>query len=206
MTRLMPRSAAASLAALLTACAAPETPPDKVAAPADAAPPIMIDAPALGPNGGPNTDEEWARVTRLQRADILAAAEGTPEAKARFALMMDCGRYASDYGSRKFFDETQAGLPKDEACLAKSNAASAAFYAEADKPLTLSEMDRFQYFNSGLIQDREEFREQGDAAAQRAYLQAKTEACFAAPNQPLGLTAELLTECPISLNGTPIAE
>lgn len=201
----MLRSATVALATFLAACTAPEAPPAEVAVPADASPPIIIDAPALGPNGGPNTDEEWARVTRLQRADIVAAAEGTPEAKARFALMMDCGRYASDYGSRKFFDETQAGLPKDEACLTKSNAASAAFYAEADKALILSEMDRFQYFNSGLIQDREEFREQGDAAAQRAYLQARTEACYAAPDQPVGLTAELITECPISLNGTPIA-
>lgn len=193
------------LAALvLCACAAPQEAPETIAV-AEAPPPIMIDMPAQGPNGGPNTDAEWARVTRLQRAEILAAAEATPEAKARFALMMDCGRYASDYGSRKFFDESNAGLPKDEACLARSDAASAAFYAEADKALTLSEMDRFQYFNSGLIQDREEFREQGDAAAQRAYLQARTEACFAAPDQPEGLTSELLSGCPIDLTGGPIA-
>jgi hypothetical protein len=190
----------------LSACAAPEAPPAEIAAAAEAAPPIMIDRPAQGPNGGPNTDAEWARVTRLQRADILARAQATPEAKARFALMMDCGRYASEYGSRKFFDESNAGLPKDEACLAESDKASAAYYAEADKALTLNEMDRFQYFNSGLIQDRQEFREQGDAAAQRAYLQAKTEACFAAPDQPPGLTSELLTDCPITLTGTPIAK
>ena len=38
---------------------------------------------ALGPNGGPNTDEEWARVTRLQRTDILAAvARPTDAVKA----------------------------------------------------------------------------------------------------------------------------
>lgn len=196
----MLRPAAISLAALLAACAAPEAPPAEVAAP------IMMDVPAQGPNGGPNTDEEWARVTRLQRAEILARAEGTLEAKDRFALMMDCGRYASDYGSRKFFDDDKAGRPKDEACLALSDTASAAFYAEADKALTLNEMDRFQYFNSGLIQDREEFREQGDAAAQRAYLQAKTEACFAAPDLPPGLTAELLTGCPIAPDGEAIAK
>lgn len=186
---------------VLSACAAPEAPP------ADAPPPMMvIEGPAQGPYGGPNTDAEWARVTRLQRADILARAEATTEAKARFALMMDCGRYASDYGSRKLFDESNAGLPKDEACLAKSSQATAAFYAEADKAITLSEMDRFQYYNSGLIQDREEFREQGDAAAQRAYLQAKIEACFAAPDQPPGLTAGLLTDCPIDRTGGPIAK
>ncbi len=202
----MLRPAAVSLAALLAACAAPETPPAEVAAPIETAPPIMMDVPAQGPNGGPNTDEEWARVTRLQRAEILAAADASPEAKARFALMMDCGRYASDYGSRKFFDDDTAGRPKDEACLALSDAASAAFYAEADKALTLNEMDRFQYFNSGLIQDRQEFREQGDAAAQRAHLQARTEACFAARDQPPGLTAALLTDCPIALTGTPIAK
>ncbi len=190
----------------LSACAAPEAPPAEIAASPEAAPPIMIDSPAQGPNGGPNTDAEWARVTRLQRADILARAPATPEAKARFALMMDCGRYATDYGLRKLLDESNASLPKDEVCLAKSGAASAAFYAEADKALTLSEMDRFQYYNSGMIQDRQEFREQGDAAAQRAYLQAKTEACFAAPDQPPGLTSELLTDCPITLTGTPIAK
>lgn len=195
----MLRPAALALAAMISACVAPEAPPAEVAAP------IMMDVPAQGPNGGPNTDQEWARVTRLQRAEILARAEGTLEAKDRFALMMDCGRYASDYGSRKFFDDDKAGRPKDEACLALSDAASAAFYAEADKALTLNEMDRFQYFNSGLIQDREEFREQGDAAGQRGYLQARTEACFAAPDQPPGLTAELLTDCPIALTGTPIA-
>lgn len=196
----MLRPAAVSLAALLAACAAPEAPPAEVAAP------IMMEAPAQGPNGGPNTDEEWARVTRLQRAEILARAEGALEAKDRFALMMDCGRYASDYGSRKFFDDDKAGRPKDEACLALSDAASEAYYAEADKALTLNEMDRFQYFNSGLIQDREEFREQGDAAAQRAYLQARTEACFAAPDLPPSLTAELLTGCPIAPDGEAIAK
>ena len=196
----MLRHAALALAVLLTACAAPEAPPTETA------PPIMMDVPAEGPNGGPNTDEEWARVTRLQRADILARASATPEAKARFALMMDCGRYASDYGSRKFFDDDKAGRPKDEACLALSDAASAAFYAEADTALALNEMDRFQYFNSGLIQDREEFREQGNADAQRAYLQAKTEACFAAPDPPPGMTPALLTECPIALTGAPIAK
>lgn len=201
----MRRSAALALA-LVTACAAPEAPPAQVGAPIETAPQIMMDVPAQGPNGGPNTDEEWARVTRLQRGEILARAEAAPEAKARFALMMDCGRYVSDYGSRKFFDDDTAGRPKDEACLAMSDAASAAFYAEADQALTLNEMDRFQYFNSGLIQDREEFREQGDAAAQRAYLQARTEACFAAPDQPPSLTAELLTDCPIALTGTPIAK
>jgi hypothetical protein len=202
----MLRPAALALAAMISACAAPEAPPAEVAAPIESAPPIMMDVPAQGPNGGPNTDQEWARVTRLQRAEILARAEGTLEGKDRFALMMDCRRYASDYGSRKFFDDDKAGRPKDEACLALSDAASEAFYAEADKALTLNEMDRFQYFNSGLIQDREEFREQGDAAAQRAYLQARTEACFAAPDQPPGLTAELLTDCPIALTGTPIAK
>lgn len=201
----MRRSAALALA-LVTACPAPEAPPAQVGAPIETASPIMMDVPAQGPNGGPNTDEEWARVTRLQRAEILARAEAAPEAKARFSLMMDCGRYVSDYGSRKFFDDDTAGRPKDEACLAMSDAASAAFYAEADQALTLNEMDRFQYFNSGLIQDREEFREQGDAAAQRAYLQARTEACFAAPDQPPSLTAELLTDCPIALTGTPIAK
>ncbi len=166
----------------------------------------MIETRAQGPNGEPNTDEEWARVTRLQRADILARAPASPEAKARFALMMDCGRYATDYGLRKLVDESNAGLPKDESCLAKSGAASAAFYAEADKALPLSEMDRFQYYNSGMIQDRQEFREQGDAATQRAYLQAKVEACFAAPDLPPGLTSELLTDCPVDLNGGPIGK
>jgi hypothetical protein len=192
-------------AAVLSACAAPQEAPEANAV-AEAPPPIMIDIAAQGPNGGPNTNEEWARVTRLQRAEILAAADATPEAKARFALMMDCGRYATDYGLRKLLDDSSADLPKDDACLAKSGTASAAFYAEADKALTLSEMDRFQYYNSGQIQDREEFREQGDAAAQRAYLQARTEACFAAPDQPPRLTPELLTDCPIALTGTPIAK
>jgi hypothetical protein len=201
------RSILLPLAALvLSACAAPEAPPAEIAASPQAAPPIMIETRAQGPNGGPNTDEEWARVTRLQRADILARAPASPEAKARFALMMDCGRYATDYGLRKLVDESNAGLPKDESCLAKSGAASAAFYAEADKALTLSEMDRFQYYNSGMIQDRQEFREQGDAATQRAYLQAKVEACFAAPDLPPGLTSELLTDCPVDLTGGPIGK
>jgi hypothetical protein len=66
-------------------------------------------------------------------------------------------------------------------------------------------MDRFQYYNSGMIQDRQEFREQGDAATQRAYLQARTEACFAAPDLPPGLTTALLTDCPVDLTGGPIA-
>jgi len=38
----------------------------------------MMDVVAVGPNGGPNTDEEQARVTRKQRADILARADATP--------------------------------------------------------------------------------------------------------------------------------
>lgn len=202
---MRPRTLLPLVAALLAACAAPPKGIDPIAV-ADAPPPIMIDMPAQDPNGGPNTDAEWARVTRLQRAEILAAAQGTPEAKARFALMMDCGRYASSYGSRKFFDDRGAGLPEDEACRASSDTASAAFYAEAEKALTLNEMDQFQYFNSGLIQSAEEFREQGDAFAQRAYLQAKTEACFAAPDQPKGLTPELLTDCPIAPEGAPVAK
>lgn len=194
------------VAVLLFACAAPEAPPADPAASAGSAPPIMIDTPAQGPNGGPNTDEEWARVTRLQRLEILARAEATPEAKARYALMMDCGRYAYSYGSRKFFDESKAGLPKNEACLALSDAASAAFYAEAGKVLTLNEMDAFQYFNSGLIQHSEEFRALGAAAAQRAYLQAKVEVCFAAPDLPAELSAALLTDCSIAPEGAPIVK
>ena len=67
-------------------------------------------------------------------------------------------------------------------------------------------MDRFQFFNSGLIQDRQEFREQGDAASQRAYLQAKVEACFAAPDLPESLSASLLTDCPMASTGEPIAK
>lgn len=191
---------AAALLVFASACAATEAP---LAPEAEAPPVIMIDIPAEGPNGRPNTDEEWAKAAREQRAEILAGAEGTPEAKARFALMMDCGRYVSDYGSRKFFDDSNSGRPADEVCDAQSKDASAAFYAEADKALTLSEMDRFQYFNSGLIQDREEIREQGDAAAQRAYLQAKTETCFAAPDLPADVSASYLSDCPILLDDTP---
>jgi len=200
------RSAAVVLAALLAACAAPEAPASHVAPVVESAPPIMMDAPAQGPNGGPNTDAEWARVTRLQRAEILAAADATPEAKARFALMMDCGRYVSDYGTRKYFDDENAGRPKDEACDTRSRTASDAFMTLAEQALPLSEMDQFQYYNSGLIQDREEFREQGDAAAQRAYLQAKAEACFAAPDLPPELSASLLTDCPMAPEGAPIAK
>lgn len=196
----MLRHAALALAVLLTACAAPEVPP------AQSATPIMMDVPAEGPNGGPNTDEEWARAARQQRAEILAAAESTPEAKARYALMMDCWRYVSDYGTRKFFDDVDAGRPKDEACDARSRDASDAFISLADEALTLSEMDAFQYFNSGLILDKEEFREVGGAAAQRAYLQKKAEACFAVPDLPAALSASLLAECPIALTGAPIAK
>lgn len=202
----MLRPAALALAVLATACAAPEAPPAEVAASIESAPPIMMDAPAQGPNGGPNTDEEWARVTRLQRAEILAAADASPEAKARFALMMDCGRYASDYGSRKFFDDQKAGRPKDESCLGLSNAISEAFYAFADEALTLNEMDRFQYFNSGLIQDREELRGQGDTGAQRAYLKTKVEACFAASSLPETTMLSLFEGCPMALEGDPIAK
>lgn len=194
------------LAALvLCACAAPQEAPEAITV-AEAPPPMMIDMPAQGPNGGPNTDAEWAHATRLQRAEILAAADATPEAKARFALMMDCGRYTSDYGSRKFFDDEKAGRPKDESCLALSKTASEAFYAFADEALTLNEMDRFQYFNSGLIQDREEFREQGDAAAQRAYLKGKLGACFAASDLPEIIIVSLFEGCPLDLDGDPIAK
>ncbi|MCU0731303.1 MAG: hypothetical protein MUE84_06915 [Hyphomonas sp.] len=194
------RSAAVVIAPLLAACASPEAPP------AEVAPPIMMDVPAEGPDGGPNTDEEWARVAREQRAEILAAAEGTPEAKARFAMMLDCDRYVSNYASRKILDDRAGGQPEDTTCDARSRAAGDAFTALADEALSLNEMDRFQFFNSGLIQDRQEFREQGDAAAQRAYLQAKVEACFAAPDLPESLSASLLTYCPMASTGEPIAK
>jgi hypothetical protein len=202
----MLRPAALVLAALVTACAAPEAPPAEVAAPIESAPPIMMDVPAQGPNGGPNTDEEWARVTREQRADILARADATPEAKARFAMMLDCDRYVSNYASRKIFDDRAAGRPEDATCDARSRAASDAFTALADEALSLNEMDRFQFFNSGYIQDRQEFREVGDAAAQRAYLKQRAEACFAAPGLPASLSASLLTDCPMALEGDPIAK
>lgn len=202
----MLRPAALTLAALITACAAPEAPSTEAAPAAEASQVIMMDVPAQGPNGAANTDEEWAKAARQQRAEILAAAEGTPEAKARYALMMDCGRYVSDYGTRKYFDDEYAGRPKDEACDTRSRTASDAFMTLAEQALPLSEMDQFQYYNSGLIQDREEFREQGDAAAQRAYLQAKAEACFAAPDLPPELSASLLTDCPMAPEGAPIAK
>lgn len=196
----MLRAASVVLAALFAACAAPEAPPAEVAAP------IMMDVRAEGPSGGPNTDEEWARVTRLQRAEILAGAQASPEAKARFALMMDCARYVSNYAFGKILDDRAAGRPEDAACDARSRAASDAFEALADEALTLNEMDRFQFFNSGYIQDRQEFREQGDAVAQRAYLQAKVEACFAAPDLPESLSASLLADCPMASTGEPIAK
>ena len=196
----MLRPAALALAAMISACAAPEAPPAEVAAP------IMMDVPAQGPNGGPNTDEEWARVTRLQRAEILARAEGTLEAKARYALMMDCWRYVGDYGARKFFDDANAGRPEDKVCNDRSIAAADVFITLADEAMTLNEMDAFQYFNSGLILDKQEFREQGDAAAQRAYLKHKAEACFAAPGLPASLSVSLLTDCPMALEGDPIAK
>lgn len=202
----MLRRAAVALAALLTACAAPEAPPAKIAAPAGSDAPIMIDMPAQGPNGGPNTDEEWARVARLQRAEILARAEAAPEAEARFALMLDCARYVSSHASRKIFDDRAAGRPEDETCDARARAASDAFTALADGALTLSEMDRFQFFNSGYIQSPQEFREQGDAGAQRAYLKVRADACFAAPDLPPDLSASLLTDCPIAPEGAPIAK
>lgn len=201
----MLRAAAVALAALLAACAAPEAPPAETAS-IEAPEPVIVDVVAVGPNGGPNTDEEWARVTREQRADILARADATPEAKARFAMMLDCDRYVSNYASRKIFDDRAAGRPEDATCDTRSRAASDAFTALADEALSLNEMDRFQFFNSGYIQDRQEFREQGDAAAQRAYLQAKVEACFAAPGLPASLSASLLTDCPMALEGDPIAK
>jgi hypothetical protein len=198
----MLRSAAVALAALLPACAAPEAP-----APETEAPEMMeIIVPAEGPNGGPNTDEAWAAAARQQRADILAAAEATPEAKARYALMMDCWRYVGDYGARKFFDDANAGRPEDKVCNDRSIAAVDVFITLADEAMTLSEMDAFQYFNSGLILDKREFREIGDAAAQRVYLKQKAEACFAAPGLPASLSASLLTDCPMALEGDPIAK
>ncbi|HAY06602.1 MAG TPA: hypothetical protein PKV67_04695 [Hyphomonas sp.] len=189
-------------AAVLFACAAPNAQPAEVAA----APLIMIDAPAMGPNGGPNTDEEWARVARLQRAEILAREEAGPEAKARFALMLDCARYVSSHASRKIFDDRAAGQPEDETCDLRARTASDTFTRLADEALSLNEMDRFQFFNSGYIQSAQEFKEQGAAAAQRAYLMQKVEACFAAPGLPASLSATLLTDCPIAPDGAPIAK
>jgi len=202
----MLRTTALALAGLLTACAAPEAPPVEAAPAAEASQVIVMQVPAEGPNGGPNTDEEWARVARLQRAEILAGAKGTPEAKARYALMMNCARYVSNHAFGKILDDRAAGRPEDAACDARSRAASNAFEALADEALTLNEMDRFQFFNSGYIQDGQEFREVGDAAAQRAYLQAKVEACFAAPDLPETLSATLLTDCPMAPEGAPIAK
>lgn len=161
---------------------------------------------AIGPDGGPITDKEWARITRGQRADILARAQATPEAKARFAMLLDCARYLSNHASRKILDDRADGRPEEATCDARFRAASDTFNALADEALSLNEMDRFQYFNSGYIQDRQEFREQGDAAAQRAYLKAKLEACFAAPRLPPGLSASLLTDCPVAPKGAPIAK
>ena len=198
----MLRPAAVSLAALLAACAAPGTPAPEAEAP------VMMEimVPAEGPNGAPNTDEAWAAAAREIRADILARAEGTPEAEARFAQMMDCWRYVGDYGTRKFFDDADAGRPEDKVCDDRSRAAAGAFLTLADAALPLNENDRFQYFNAGLILDKEEFRAVGDAAAQRAYLQAKAEACFAAPNLPAELSAALLTDCPMAPEGEAIAK
>jgi hypothetical protein len=194
-----------SLVALFAACAAPQAPPAETAS-VEASEPVMMDVVAVGPNGGPNTDEEWARVTRKQRADILARADASPEAKARFAMMLDCDRYVSNHASRKILDDQAIGLPEDATCDARYRAARDAFTALADEALSLNEMDRFQFFNSGYIQDRQEFRERGDAAAQRAYLRAKVEACFAAPDLPPSLSATLLTDCPMAPDGPPIAK
>jgi len=141
-----------------------------------------------------------------QRADILAAANAPPEAKARFAEMVDCARYASDYSTRRIVDDINAGRSRHEACEASYSSAYTAFEAEADAALPLADMARFQYWNSGWVLDRHEFRLVGDAAAQRAYLQQKIEACFAAPDLPPGLSASLLTSCPMAVSGDPVAK
>ena len=194
----MVRPAVLPLAALMAACAAPPVPASE--------PPIPVTRPAEGPGGRPNTEAEWAMAAIRQRADILAAANAPPEVKARFAEMVDCARYASDYSTRRIVDDINAGRSRDEACEASYSSAYTAFEAEADAALPLADMARFQYWNSGWVLDRHEFRLVGDAAAQRAYLQQKIEACFAAPDLPPGLSASLLTSCPMAVSGDAIAK
>ena len=186
------------LAALMAACAAPPVPASELA--------ITVTRAAEGPGGRPNTEAEWAMAAIRQRADILAAADAPPEVKARFAELVDCARYASDYSTRRIVDDINAGRSRHEACEASYSSAYTAFEAEADAALPLADMARFQYWNSGWVLDRHEFRLVGDATAQRAYLQQKIEACFAAPDLPPDLSASLLTNCPMAVSGDPIAK
>lgn len=194
----MVRLAVLPLAALMAACAAPPVPASGLA--------ITVTRAAEGPGGRPNTEAEWAMAAIRQRADILAAANAPPELKARFAELVDCARYASDYSTRRIVDDINAGRSRHEACEASYSSAYTAFEAEADAALPLADMARFQYWNSGWVLDRHEFRLVGDATAQRAYLQQKIEACFAAPDLPPDLSASLLTNCPMAVSGDPIAK
>lgn len=194
----MVRLAVLPLAALMAACAAPPVPASELA--------ITVTRAAEGPVGRPNTEAEWAMAAIRQRADILAAANAPPEVKARFAQLVDCARYASDYSTRRIVDDINAGRSRHEACEASYSSAYTAFEAEADAALPLADMARFQYWNSGWVLDRHEFRLVGDATAQRAYLQQKIEACFAAPDLPPDLSASLLTNCPMAVSGDPIAK
>ena len=194
----MVRLAVLPLAALMAACAAPPVPASELA--------ITVTRAAEGPVGRPNTEAEWAMAAIRQRADILAAANAPPEVKARFAQLVDCARYASDYSTRRIVDDINAGRSRHEACEASYSSSYTAFEAEADAALPLADMARFQYWNSGWVLDRHEFRLVGDATAQRAYLQQKIEACFAAPDLPPDLSASLLTNCPMAVSGDPIAK